>query len=543
MLGRIFLSWVFAGAVSSTPAFGQVLSNSQVKKLEALALKPVRDQVEEIQKDVPIEILKSTRPRSTQHFNFLPLSQKTVADITDLEGLYGKAPCPIEGKSVIYVAEDAPPSTLLHEYAHYLQLTNEKRWCELEKSGLTTEEKRERAIMYHRFEFEVLKVLWTMRETIPWLTFEDRLILIEGLNREDKILKQNKFEGLDEATSVALQGQVDAIRAQIELISWVRKKPQDGAAVIQKMEVISLKACAEQTLGGSYLDRLNLCLKKRCQLGGFSCQPISQSDRKLYDDDLGLTVYAWVKPFKDQENCSIQKLKDELGERPEESTKCWKTWVASRSKNRQLGMVKKLDPQVVAKKYFAPKLKIDKSISFFEANRPDLFLNQFYCFFIYQKSVSYEKLPPTQFGHAVQGASFTGETLLAYQHWLTQNPSGQFCSKLVKSMTGQSPQMLKVSPKAMVIVLNPLALLTSGLSKYEEAARKAINHERLHHVYAQSEKVRNRVKTLWQSLKDDEREKFKSEHASYDFSSELILLREYFSYHFQSEPEAYEAWL
>ena len=49
-------------------------------------------------------------------------------DINNIEGRYGKVECRKRGEEVtrIYLADDAPPTTLLHFYIHFLQMGKRK---------------------------------------------------------------------------------------------------------------------------------------------------------------------------------------------------------------------------------------------------------------------------------------------------------------------------------------------------------------------------------------------------------------------------------
>src|SRR5262249_47630013 len=124
----------------------QILTQEELNAVEGLSSQPLKEQAENIGKSVKIVLLKSHHKGALHNFDFLEESQLSVDDIPDLEGLYGKVACPKEGSGsmTLYLADDAPPTMLLHQFIHYLQINQEKRWCALEGRVLEQPEKGER---------------------------------------------------------------------------------------------------------------------------------------------------------------------------------------------------------------------------------------------------------------------------------------------------------------------------------------------------------------------------------------------------------------
>ena len=128
----VFLSLGRHGNEKKPPT--KILNNAEKDMVEKLAGLPLPKQAEAIRKRVTLELLKSNSKGGTHFFDFLGEPKKNVEDINNIEGRYGKVECRKRGEEVtrIYLADDAPPTTLLHFYIHFLQMGQENRWCELE---------------------------------------------------------------------------------------------------------------------------------------------------------------------------------------------------------------------------------------------------------------------------------------------------------------------------------------------------------------------------------------------------------------------------
>jgi hypothetical protein len=515
----------------------KVLTDEQVTEIETIATLPIEKQIGHIKKKVPLELLSTTRKGGKHYFDSIGPAQKSIEQITNIEGLYGKAVCPkADDLEKIYIAEDAPPATLLHEYVHHLQMQKEKRWCSLDGRVLDPDEKREQALLYHRFEFEVLKTIWDLKEK-PHYNFEDRIILIEGLSREAKFLKNIGITTLSEDEAQVIENELNEVRASITILLWLNRTREDAGTVMQKMEILTLKACVEQTLGFDELSKINDCVAKRCSFSKIKCLQVSQKELGRFKDDMFLKViHAWLKPNIDP-NCPETKLRDELTDKVEEPTGCWKSWYIRHAKQKKLEL-DRANPEKMRAQWKAPKLPIDKKIGLYLVSQPESFINHTYCYFIYQRVARFDSLPINQFPYAVLGASMNTETLKDYRKWLDGEQAGVTCSKLVKVFSGEEPSKLKGFEKAgkYVLVMNSLAALTGGMSRFKDALKIDFNHERLHLIFADDKKLKVKIKAEWEALSSDEQEKFKSAHTSYDFRDQDVLLREYFSYSRQENP-------
>jgi len=515
----------------------KILSNDQVFEIESIAALPIEKQINYIKKIIPVDLLSTPRKGQKHYFNSLGEPKISIEMITNIEGLYGKAVCAKKDESAkIYLAEDAPPSTLLHEYIHYLQMQKEKRWCALDGRVLEKAEKREQALLYHRFEYEVLKIIWDLKEK-PHFNFEDRVILIEGLSREAKFLKSLGIETLNDEELLIVENELSEVRASISVLLWLSRSRKDAGSVMQKMEILTLKACVDQSFGLDEFAKLNECIAKRCSFSKITCLPVTKAELAQFKDDILLkTIYAWVKPNIDL-NCPVTKLRDELLDKVEDPTPCWKSWYSKRSKQKKLEL-QKVSVEKMRVEWKAPKLSVDRKIGLYVVTQPEAFVNHAYCYFIFQHVARFDTLPISQFPYAVLGASLKSDKLKEYRKWLTKETVGLTCSKLVKVFTGENPSKLSGYEDSgkYILMMNSLGALTGGLTGYKDALRNDFNHERLHIIYAEDKKIRTKVKAEWDALLSDEKETFKKNHKSYDFRNEEILLREYFSYTRQAEP-------
>jgi len=517
------------------------LTQTQIEQVLKLGQKNIDGQIEEIKKSFDLELLSTTRPNAKSYFDSLGPAKKSVEDISDIEGLYGKAVCPDpksnDSKPLIYIAKDAPPSTLLHEYMHGLQIQNKKRWCVLSGRVLENDEKKERAILFHSFEFEVLKTLWDLRDRLA-LNIEDKLILVEGLNRENKLFASMGIQALSPEISALVEKEFEEARLQIEFYTWLSKTPVEASSVLQKMEVIALKSCAEKTDGISETDKINKCLAKRCEYSKLSCPKVSDTELKPYDDLITKIIFAWTKPFQKSGECDLSKLKDEFINGLESVTGCWKKWYQSSSKSSSKDLhLKSLTFNEIAKRFNVPPLGIDHKTVFFEAENPKSLINRTYCYFIYQKVIRFESLPIDQFPFSVMGASMASKTFEEYKLWLSSSKNGKLCTKIVKLFTGQEPSPPNLPHGiAFMLVINPIGALTGGIPSLKDNLALDINHERLHAIFADNTVVKGKIKEEWNNLSKEEQEQFKTTHTSYDFKNEETLLKEYFSYTRQNNP-------
>jgi hypothetical protein len=516
------------------------LSDDDVKNILILGAKPLSEQILEIKSKINLELIFSHRKVEQKYFESLGPARRSIDEITDIEGLYGKAVCPQNSeKAKILLADDAPPTTLLHEYIHVLQIQKIPRWCELSGKVLSKEEKQERAFLYHSFEFEVLKILWDLRDKIPMNT-EDHLILIEGLDRENKVFLSQGIKALDEATAKQVATEAEDVRVRLDFYTWLTKSRNDASTVLEKLEVISLKSCAEKTEGKTEAEKINRCLKRRLEYSHSPFHQVSESElNKLNTDLISKLIYAWTQPQKSQE-CPLSRMRDEFINGLEQSTTCWLKWFESKKRNHLSLSLKPVKIKEVEKRFGIPGLGIDQKILFYESSNPESLINRSYCYFVFQKVVKFDSLPIDQFPFSMMGASLSTSLFADYKVWLKDDEKGKLCSRLVKLFTGQLPEIVsfpKSKKTKYVLIFNPIAALTGGLEQLKDNLGIDINHERLHALYADNAVIRSKIKTEWNSLSNEERETFKKQHSSYDFTKEEVLLKEYFSYTRQTKPQ------
>lgn len=183
----------------------------------------------------------------------------------------------------------------------------------------------------------------------------------------------------------------------------------------------------------------------------------------------------------------------------------------------------------------APALKIDSSIQTTIINDPNHFTSQYYCLAIYNDVVSEAQVPADIFPYVVYGFSFNTKSLSTYKKWLSSK-AAKPCVESLRAL-GLTPSPL-TGKKEFNIILNPITFLENGTEEaFLDIAIRNYNHERLHAIYS-SEKAQTKVAKLWKSLTKGEQDQFKSEHLHYNFNNKDILYREFFSFTFESAPEA-----
>lgn len=183
----------------------------------------------------------------------------------------------------------------------------------------------------------------------------------------------------------------------------------------------------------------------------------------------------------------------------------------------------------------APHLKIDSTIQTTIINDPKVFISNYYCLAIFNDVVTLEQVPADIFPYVIYGFSFNTKSLNSYSKWLKTKEAIPCINALkIQDLT---PQTI-TSDKPSNIILNPVTFLENGTEDtFVEIAIRNYNHERLHAIYA-FEKAKTKVAKIWKSLTPGEQQQFKSEHSNYNFKNTDILYREFFSFTFESNPEA-----
>ena len=87
----------------------------------------------------------------------------------------------------IVLADDAPKSTLFHEYLHTQQIKKDPSWCQLSKKMWKTKKaSREEIREVHNREWDVIKFLWKNRKNMK-LDLQDHLAIaseIQGMAKK-----------------------------------------------------------------------------------------------------------------------------------------------------------------------------------------------------------------------------------------------------------------------------------------------------------------------------------------------------------------------
>ena len=188
----------------------------------------------------------------------------------------------------------------------------------------------------------------------------------------------------------------------------------------------------------------------------------------------------------------------------------------------------------------APALPVDSKITFWSFNDPKEMVKSLYCYYVFQGTIKTESIPPAFFAFSIKGAGFSSVESTRYAQWL-KSQEGKHCSAIVKKALHTAVSYSHFQDlfhgKEYVVFLNPNALIAyGGGSKYQTEQDTTFNHERLHIAYAVMPKAAERVKALYIKLSAADQVAFRESHAGYNFSDEKTLLKEYFSYTFESKP-------
>lgn len=191
-------------------------------------------------------------------------------------------------------------------------------------------------------------------------------------------------------------------------------------------------------------------------------------------------------------------------------------------------------------------MRVDQLFHLYIIHNPNEFIQQIYCYYIFKKIINIKETPPELFPYIIQGSSLSMNEKDQYNHWLINTIDGHTCTQSVMKILGIKPSLLEKTffdNKKYVLFLNPVSFLEQGAGDlFQKTGAKIFNHERLHLVYAES-KNKIRLKKLWKTKSNVEKENFKKQHSSYNFTNENILMKEFFSYTFENDPLKGEALL
>ncbi len=187
-----------------------------------------------------------------------------------------------------------------------------------------------------------------------------------------------------------------------------------------------------------------------------------------------------------------------------------------------------------------PSLKVDGIFTLYLVKNPKDFVRKIYCYYVYKHIIVPSETFPEEFAYVVQGASFSRVEKDTYNLWLKKDKQGLICQNNVKKVIGKMPLPMNEDlfhHKKYVLFLNPISFLENGVGEsFQKIGTRIYNHERLHLVYAENQN-RIHLKELWSNISEEKRKLFISKHHGYNFLDEDTLMKEFFSYSFENDPQ------
>lgn len=162
-----------------------VLGNSRATR-EALKLaseESPKKMLEKVRSEgLSVKVLNSGRPVPKNFFHWGSIERPVgpIESLSQQKGIMGKTLCKGEHAlagdgTTIFLASDAPRSTLIHEYLHTFQIQGDPAWCPISKaiwdSGRIS---REAMVLMQDREWDVHRWLWENRDALK-LSVEDRV--------------------------------------------------------------------------------------------------------------------------------------------------------------------------------------------------------------------------------------------------------------------------------------------------------------------------------------------------------------------------------
>ena len=186
---------------------------------------------------IAVSILSTDRPKPSSFFwGSIEKPSGKLSSITKQKALFGKTFCkgehPFSNKSdSIALAEDAPRSTLYHEYLHILQIRKDRSWCKISKELWKRQPtKIEQRAQLDR-EWDVAKVLWKNLNHLN-AGIEDQITIADAVaqqavKRKDfapealLFVQMENIAGFLKAKVVEYQKQITAKKSESLLPEWV----------------------------------------------------------------------------------------------------------------------------------------------------------------------------------------------------------------------------------------------------------------------------------------------------------------------------------
>lgn len=284
---------------------------------------------------------------------------------------------------------------------------------------------------------------------------------------------------------------------------------------LKQAEILLINSCAA-------VDHVEDCLKKWCQLEGMKC------DIQSGTNDL-MTIISTVFD-KTKNDCSFGTLYSALVKDALKYNYCWwKNAFETKAKKEFLSV----------KKTIKNKKKLLKNVEYYVVGDQIKFTQRMYCYAVYSKLITTDSVPPSYFALSVRGMSLSKQGIEGYKEW-SKTTEGEQCQSWINEKFGPHKLALPdlFSKLDYAIYVNPYTILGDGISGFDVNIYKTVSHENLHAIYAKFPKAKEHAKEIWEKASKSEKDTFKSEHPSYDFKNEETLYKEFFSYSYESSPEA-----
>ncbi len=182
---------------------------------------------------------------------------------------------------------------------------------------------------------------------------------------------------------------------------------------------------------------------------------------------------------------------------------------------------------------YGETLSFDDQIQVTLVNESQKMIQQYYCLANFLDLIRVKDVDPETFAYAIKGFSYSISTQDDYQKWISSD-SSKDCRAQLKNLSLEI--ILPPKTKNYHIVLNPISYLEKGADDgFKSELKNTLNHERMHIAFAVQQRQKN-ILEFWNSLSEGQKNQFKKEHPSYNFSNEQVLVREFFSYTFELFP-------
>ena len=139
LLKCLIVTALFASETCDWCVFGQAKITNDVVRIANLSPGEALSEVR--RHSICVKVMRTNRKVPPGTFAWQDIQPATIEmnQVTRLAGVMGKTLCPgelpITGKcATIILASDAPFSTLIHEYLHYIEIQRDPTWCAFSKT-------------------------------------------------------------------------------------------------------------------------------------------------------------------------------------------------------------------------------------------------------------------------------------------------------------------------------------------------------------------------------------------------------------------------